>query len=148
MEYVKFVLNNKKISIEIEESELLIDTLRKRLRIKSVKQGCGIGECGTCTVLVDNLPMNSCLLFTKAVENKNVLTLEGIDSEPIEKAFAKFGAVQCGFCTPGMMLVAYSMIKSGEEFSKDDIKRHISGNLCRCTGYNQIIEAIEHVLKN
>ena len=148
MDSVEFYLNNEKIKIEIEDSELLIDTLRNRLKIKSVKQGCGIGECGTCTVLIDNKPVYSCITLTKSVENKHILTVEGIDSEKIEREFAEKGAVQCGFCTPGMMLVAYSMMISGTAPDRDVIKEKISGNLCRCTGYNQIVEAIENVLKN
>jgi len=145
---VKFKLNGKEIEVEIEDGELLIDTLRNRLKIKSVKHGCGIGECGTCTVLLDLKPVCSCLLLTKSVENRSITTVEGIDCEKLKESFATHGAVQCGFCTPGMLLSAYSLLIENKNPSKEEIKERISGNLCRCTGYNQIIEAIENVCKN
>ncbi len=147
MENVGFILNGKNISVEIDDGELLIETLRDRLNIKSVKHGCGIGECGTCTVLVDNLPVYSCLTLTKSIEGKSVLTVEGIDLTGFKKSFLEKGAVQCGFCTPGMILSAYSLFLKNKNPSRDEIKEAISGNLCRCTGYNQIIEAIEDVCK-
>ena len=148
MDIIEFTLNNKKIKLAIKPGELLIDTLRNRLNIKSVKHGCGIGECGTCTVLINNEPVYSCITLTEAIKQQNITTLEGINSENIENAFIETGAVQCGFCTPGMMLVAYSIAIKGEKLDKNEIKERISGNLCRCTGYNQIIEAVENVLKN
>ncbi len=146
MDFVRFELNGNKISVEIESGELLIDTLRNRLNIKSVKQGCGIGECGTCTVLLDNEPVCSCILLSKLVENRKVMTVEGLKHSELKSAFISRGAVQCGFCTPGMLLTAYSIILKKEKLTDAEIKEKISGNLCRCTGYNQIVEAIKDVL--
>ena len=148
MNLVRFILNGKEIEVKVDNGELLIDTLRNRLNIKSVKHGCGIGECGTCTVLIDNNPVYSCLTLTETVKGKSVTTVEGIDSEKLKNSFIEHGAVQCGFCTPGMLLVGYSLLQKKEKITKEKIKEAISGNLCRCTGYNQIIEAIEHVCKN
>ena len=148
MKKVRFNLNGEDVEVKVDDGELLLDTLRDRLKVKSVKHGCGIGECGTCTVLINNEPVYSCLTLTESIEGKSITTVEGITFNELKESFLKTGAVQCGFCTPGMILVAYSLLNKKKNPSKEEIKLAISGNLCRCTGYNQIVEAIENVCKD
>jgi carbon-monoxide dehydrogenase small subunit len=144
---VSCILNHKQISVEIAGGERLLDLLRGKLGLTGTKEGCGIGECGACTVLLDGLPVNSCLVPAAQVRGREILTIEGLRSgdgslHPIQQAFIDAGAVQCGFCTPAMVLNAYALLKQNPSPQEDDIKKAISGTLCRCTGYRQIIEAI------
>ena len=148
MKKVRFNLNGEYVEVKVDDGELLLDTLRDRLKVKSVKHGCGIGECGTCTVLINNEPVYSCLTLTESIEGRSITTVEGIKFNELKESFLKTGAIQCGFCTPGMILVASSLLNKKKNLSKEEIKLAISGNLCRCTGYNQIVEAIENVCKN
>ena len=145
---VRFTLNNKPVEVDVDPRETLINTLRLRLRVKSVKRGCDRGECGSCTVLVNGYPVTSCIMLTIQVNNADVKTVEGLvgDSlfEKLAKSFIESGAVQCGFCTPGILLTAYAGIKQGRIRSAENVKEYI-GNLCRCTGYVKIIEAIARV---
>jgi carbon-monoxide dehydrogenase small subunit len=145
---VRFTLNNKPVEVDVDPRETLINTLRLRLRVKSVKRGCERGECGSCTVLVNGYPVTSCIMLTIQVNNADVKTVEGLvgDSlfEKLAKSFIESGAVQCGFCTPGILLTAYAGIKQGRIRGAEDVKEYI-GNLCRCTGYVKIIEAIARV---
>jgi carbon-monoxide dehydrogenase small subunit len=146
MKKINFTLNGRLRTVEVGDSEILLNVLRERLDIKSVKEGCGIGECGTCTVLIDNEPHYSCLTLASKINGHDVKTVEYLgDAEllhPLQKAFIDSGAVQCGYCTPGMLLSAYSLLMKNGDPSDDEIKEAISGNLCRCTGYIQIVEAI------
>ena len=146
MKRINFTLNGKSAAIEIDDNETLIRALRESLDVKSVKEGCGIGECGTCTVLIDNEPHYSCLTLASKIDGHDVKTVEYLgDAEllhPLQKTFIDSGAVQCGYCTPGMLLSAYSLLLKNGNPSDDEIKEAISGNLCRCTGYIQIVEAI------
>ncbi|HOV90027.1 MAG TPA: FAD binding domain-containing protein [Syntrophorhabdaceae bacterium] len=146
---ITFILNGKKVDCDIEKDERLLYTLRERLSIKSVKEGCGIGECGTCTVLIDDEPHYSCLTLTSKVQGHDVKTVEFLSASgnlhPLQEAFIKAGAVQCGYCTPGMLLSAYSLLIKEKEPSVEKIREAISGNLCRCTGYQQIVEAVQSV---
>jgi carbon-monoxide dehydrogenase small subunit len=148
MRIVTFILNGKKVSVSVEDNELLLHTLRERFSMRSVKEGCGIGECGTCTVLIDNEPRYSCLTLATKADGHDVKTVEYLGSEdalhPLQEAFIEWGAVQCGYCTPGMLLAAYSLLMKSRKPSLEDIREALSGNLCRCTGYIQIAEAIEH----
>lgn len=148
MKTISFVLNGKKISIEVDDNETLLGALRERLGITSVKEGCGIGECGTCTVLVDDEPHYSCLTLASKANGRDIKTVEYLSSSgvlhPLQEAFIKSGAVQCGYCTPGMLLCAYSLLLKNADPDARDIKEAISGNLCRCTGYIQIEEAIKN----
>ena len=147
MKTVRFTLNRKAVSCDVEDNELLLHTLRERLSITSVKEACGIGECGTCTVLVDDEPRYACLTLTAKVEDRDVKTVEFLSDgdllHPLQELFIRHGAVQCGFCTPGMLLVAYSLLLKNTQPGDEEIRRAISGNLCRCTGYVQIVEAIK-----
>ena len=133
----------------MEDHITLLELLRDKLNITSVKEGCGIGECGACTVLLDGKPIYSCLTLALKVDERDVKTVEYLSKDgslsKIQEAFIKNGAVQCGYCTPGMLLCAYALINTKKEITEDVIKEAISGNLCRCTGYIQIIEAIKDV---
>lgn len=141
------IVNHKRITAEIDGGERLLDFLRGKLGLTGTKEGCGIGECGACTVLLDGLPVNSCLVPAAQVSGREILTIEGLRAgdgslHPIQQAFIEAGAVQCGFCTPAMVLNAYALLQQNPSPSEEDIKTAISGTLCRCTGYRQIIEAI------
>jgi carbon-monoxide dehydrogenase small subunit len=141
------IVNRKKIETEIDPRERLLDLLRVNLGLTGTKEGCGIGECGACTVLLDGLPVNSCLVPAAQAEGREVLTIEGIQGEagalhPVQEAFIEAGAIQCGFCTPAMVLNAYALLQRNPHPTEEEIKTAISGTLCRCTGYRQIIEAI------
>jgi carbon-monoxide dehydrogenase small subunit len=141
------VINRKPITAEVNEGERLLDLLRGRLGLTGTKEGCGIGECGACTVLLDGLPVNSCLVPAAQVSGREILTIEGLQAgdgslHPVQQAFIDAGAVQCGFCTPAMVLNAYALLTQNPSPKEEDIKRAISGTLCRCTGYRQIIEAV------
>lgn len=124
----------------------LLDVLRYELGLTGVKEGCGNGNCGSCTVLLDGEPVNSCLVLIGEVEGKEITTIEGLaqDNElhPLQQAFIDEGAVQCGFCTPGMILNAKALMDSNPQPTEQEVRTHISGNLCRCTGYDKIVRAI------
>jgi len=143
---VSFILNGKPVTVDVKPNEILLDTLRLKLNVKSVKRGCERAECGACTVLVDGRPTYSCNLLTVQVEGKEVKTLEGLRDDPIVKEltskFVEHGAVQCGFCTPGFIITAYAVLKSGKELTPENVKKMLEGNICRCTGYKKIIEAV------
>lgn len=143
---IRIKVNGKWQTLSVLGSDLLVDALREGLGLTGTKKGCGKGDCGACTVLMDNLPVNSCLVLAVQADGREVLTIEGLGEEalhPIQKAFVEKGAVQCGYCTPGMVLSAKALLESNPVPSDDEIRRAISGNLCRCTGYVQIIEAIK-----
>lgn len=149
---IRFILNGKEIAVEVPPHWTLLRLLRERLELKGTKEGCGIGECGACTVLLDGMPVNSCLVLAPKVEGRRVETIEGIGNKeslhPLQKSFIEFGAVQCGFCTPGVLMSAKSLLERNPHPTREEIKEAISGNLCRCTGYQQIIEAIEAAINN
>ena len=148
---IKFILNGNPICIAIEEHWTLLYLLREKLGLTGTKEGCGRGECGACTVIVDGLAVNSCLYFGAEVEGKQVLTIEGLAAEngslhPLQKSFVENGGIQCGFCTPGMILSAKALLDENPRPTEADIKQALAGNLCRCTGYVQIIESVEAVV--
>ncbi|MBN2406254.1 MAG: (2Fe-2S)-binding protein [Elusimicrobia bacterium] len=144
---INFILNDNIVNIDIRPDKPLLRMLREDLGIKSVKEGCGRGECGSCTVLVDNKPVASCMVPAGQVHTRKVTTLEGLESsgeiKQIQDAFVKSGAVQCGFCTPGFMISAYSLLTGNPNPEREEIRAAVSGNVCRCTGYTKIIDAIE-----
>ena len=145
---LSFVLNGVEIRIRIEDHLRLIDLLRDELGMTGTKEGCGEGECGACTVLVNGRAINSCLYPALEVEGKEVMTIEGLqDAEnklsAIQMAFVDSGAIQCGFCTPGMIMSAKALLDINPDPSEDEIRDSFQGNLCRCTGYVQIIDAIK-----
>ena len=140
-------VNGVKRSLKIAPNLRLLDLLRDELGLTGTKEGCGIGECGACTVLLDGQAVNSCLVLAGQCAGRQVLTIEGLsDGEklhPLQQAFLDHGAVQCGFCTPGMILSAAALLRDNPSPSEEEIRVAISGNLCRCTGYTQIIEAVQ-----
>lgn len=143
---IKFRLNAKQITLDLPGNERLIDILRERLDLVGTKEGCGKGECGACTVLFDNLPTCSCLVIAAQVDGHEVITIEGLAADrryrKILKAFEETGAVQCGFCSPGMIVSTAALLRKNKKPSREQIKRALAGNLCRCTGYSKIIEAV------
>ena len=137
--------------IKIDEEDRLIDVLREGLKLTGTKEGCGEGECGACTVIMDGVTVNSCMVMAFQAEGKKIITIEGLGTDeeidPIQQAFLEEGAVQCGFCIPGMVLSAKVVLDNNTSPSREEIRESISGNLCRCTGYNKIIDAIERAGK-
>ena len=145
---ISFVLNGVEMRVRIDEHLRLIDLLRDKLGMTGTKEGCGEGECGACTVLVDGRAVNSCLYPALEIEGKDVVTIEGLrDAENklsvLQTAFVESGAIQCGFCTPGMIMSAKALLDANPEPSEDEIRDSFQGNLCRCTGYVQIISAVK-----
>jgi carbon-monoxide dehydrogenase small subunit len=147
---VRFTLNGEPIEVEIESHLTLLQLLRDKLELTGTKEGCGMGECGACTVLLDGKTVNSCIFPALEVEGRRVTTIEGMidvqgNLHAIQKAFIEYGAIQCGFCTPGMVLSAKALLDENPNPSEEEIRNGIAGNLCRCTGYLQIIQAIKAV---
>lgn len=132
--------------VRVKPSETLLDVLRNQLELTGTKEGCGLGECGACTVLLDGKPVNSCLILAMEADGSEILTIEGLaqgeNLHPVQKAFVEGGAIQCGFCTPGMVMATVGLLKENPKPSRKEIKKSLVGNLCRCTGYKKIIEAI------
>ncbi len=152
MGIVNFSLNGKNVTAEVKEGETLLETIRDYFSLTGTKKGCEVGECGACTVLIDGVPTNSCLVLAPLVEGKTVMTIEGLaqDGElhPIQQAFIDEGAVQCGFCTPGMILSAYALLKQNPNPTTEEFKTGLSGNICRCAAYVQIIDAVKAAAKS
>ncbi len=145
---VAFKVNGNLVDVEVQPHWTLLKVLRDELELMGVKQGCGEGECGACTVLVNGAPVNSCIYPVVEAEGKEVLTIEGLADRgrlhPIQQAFLEKAGVQCGFCTPGMIMSAKALLDGNPNPSEDDIRHALAGNMCRCTGYVQIIESIQH----
>jgi len=142
---VSFRVNGEPVELDVKPSELLINTLREKLGLTSVRYGCGIGECGNCTVLVNGEPVLACLTLTVDVDGCEVLTVEGLSKSGltrVQKAFIEEGAVQCGYCTPAFILMAEYLVRSKPEPSIDDVREYLKGVLCRCTGYVNIFKAV------
>jgi aerobic-type carbon monoxide dehydrogenase small subunit (CoxS/CutS family) len=149
---ITFQLNGLEVSATLDGAERLIDLLRGPLGLTGTKEGCGEGECGACTVLLDGRAVSSCLLPAREVEGRAVTTIEGLGGprtglSTIQQAFVDHGAIQCGFCSPGMILAAKALLDAKPDPSEADIRRALVGNLCRCTGYVQIVEAIQHAAR-
>jgi carbon-monoxide dehydrogenase small subunit len=147
---ITFTLNGEAISVEVEAQWTLLYLLREVLELTGTKEGCGYGECGACTVIIDGQAVNSCLFPVMEAEGKAVTTIEGLASKDgqlhqIQTAFINEGAVQCGFCTPGMIMSAKALLDGKEKPTEEEIKDAVAGNLCRCTGYVKIIDAIKSV---
>ena len=146
---ITFTINDELVSLVVEPHWTLLRVIRDELRLTGTKEGCGEGDCGTCTVLVDGKAVNSCLILAVDAEGKTITTIEGLaqggELHPLQKAFIEKGAVQCGFCTPGMILSAKALLDGNPHPSEEEIRSAISGNLCRCTGYVKVIEAIRSV---
>jgi len=146
---IKLVVNKKPYTLKIDPRERLLDVLRTRLGLMGTKEGCGEGECGACTVIIDGKTVNSCLLLAAQADGCDITTIEGVGNRrsphPVQKAFVEVGAVQCGFCTPGMVLSAKNLLDKNAHPSDMEIGIAMSGNLCRCTGYDKILRAVKRV---
>jgi carbon-monoxide dehydrogenase small subunit len=143
---VKFMVNGRSYEVPIEPHMTLVEVLRDKLDITGTKISCGAGECGACTVLIDGKPTLSCLTLAMTAREKNILTIEGLakgsNLHPIQKAFIEHGAIQCGFCTPGMILATKALLDENPNPTREEVKKALAGNLCRCTGYVKIVDAV------
>ncbi len=145
---LKCTVNGKEVQVGFDPRESLLDTLRNRLGLTSVKRGCEVGECGACTVLIDGVATDTCLYLTEWAQGKDILTVEGLQAadgtlNPVQQAFVDEFAVQCGFCIPGLIMSTMEIVNTGKTYSRDEIRKMLSGHLCRCTGYQDVINAVE-----
>jgi aerobic-type carbon monoxide dehydrogenase small subunit (CoxS/CutS family) len=151
MKKISIIVNDKPYTLEIDIGESLLDVLRNRLQFTGVKQGCAVGECGACTVIIDGTAVNSCIYLAVWADGRKITTIEGVGKNgklsKVQQAFIDEGAVQCGFCTPGLVLTTTALVESGRKYTDEEIKKEISGHLCRCTGYQKIYEAVKKSLK-
>ena len=150
---ITLTVNGRQGEYAVDERESLANFLRNEFGLTSVKKGCEVGECGVCTVLVDGKAIDSCIYLAVWAEGKKVLTTEGLvgpkgELSPVQQAFVDEAAIQCGFCTPGLIMTAVEMVGSGKTYTREEIRRAVSGHLCRCTGYENIINAVERALNN
>ena len=143
---IEFELNGKGTSVDVEPMARLLDVLREDLRVTGTKEGCGEGECGACTVLVDGVAVNSCLIPVIQVRKAALTTVEGLESDerlhPVQQAFLEHGGAQCGICTPGFLVMAAEFLASDEVVTEDNVREALAGNLCRCTGYQKIVDSV------
>ncbi len=143
---LSFTLNGRAVTVDVDPRETLFDTLRERLRSTGTKGACLEGECGSCTVLLDGEPVTSCLVMALQVDGRDVVTVEGLADGPqlsaLQEAFVRAGAVQCGYCTPGLLVSATALLRRNPRPSEEQVRQGLAGNLCRCTGYNKIIDAV------
>ena len=142
-----FILNGQKVTMTTKEETTLLEALRDQLHLTAAKEGCGKGECGACTVLLNQKPVNACLVLLSQISNQEITTLEGLLQNKtivkLSKSFEQKGAVQCGFCTPGMMISSFALLEKVKNPSILQITKALEGNICRCTGYKKIIEAVK-----
>lgn len=145
--WVKLKVNGKERQLYIKPNELLLNVLRNELGLMGVKYGCGIGECGACTVLANGQPVLSCLVLAVSMEGQEITTVEGLGKydnlHPLQQSFIDNGAVQCGFCTSGMLLASKSLLDENPDPTEEEIREYLRGNLCRCTGYSAIVKAVK-----
>lgn len=145
---INFTLNGRAMELQVDVRESLLDMLRNRLHLTGTKQGCSVGECGACAVLIDGQSLDSCIYLAVWADGKDIVTIEGLTGADgsltdLQQNFVDKGAVQCGFCTPGFVVSATALLDKNPNPSKDEIRRGLSGNLCRCTGYQKILDAVE-----
>ncbi len=148
---VTFHVNGEEFEVPVAPTDFLVDVIRERIGLTGTKKGCGIGDCGACTVLVDGEPLLSCLTLALSCEGREVTTIEGLAAQgelhPVQRAFVETGAIQCGFCTPGMILSAKALLDRVPNPTADQIQAGLAGNICRCTGYVKILEAVQHAAR-
>ena len=145
---VRFTVNGEPQEVMVETNTLLLHVLRDELGLTGTKYSCGTGQCGSCTVVVDGKPVLSCIVLAVAVDGADIVTIEGLSApegtlDSVQEAFLEHGAIQCGFCTPGLVLMAKDLLDKNPNPSEDDIREHIKGNLCRCTGYVSVVRAVK-----
>lgn len=147
MKNITLTVNGEKRNIDIDENQRLLDLLRDDLHLTGTKEGCGEGECGACTVIMDGETVNSCMVMAFQADGSEITTIEGLEKDgelhPVQKAYIDVGAVQCGFCIPGMVLSTKALLDKNQNPSEDEIREGLSGNLCRCTGYSKMMDATE-----
>ncbi len=151
LKIIHMTVNGEERELAVDERESLLDTLRGRLGLTSVKKGCEVGECGACTVLVDGEAVDSCIYLAMWADGRSVMTVEGLkgpngELSPIQQAFVEEAAVQCGFCTPGLIMSAVEIVGTGKKYNRQELRKLISGHLCRCTGYEKILDAMERIV--
>lgn len=143
---IELIVNGEIYPLEVKPNNTLLNVLRNQLGLTGAKYGCGTGDCGVCTVLVDGKPVSSCLTLAVAVEGRKITTIEGLsqngEMHPIQEEFVRHGAIQCGYCTPGFVLTAKALLDENPEPTREEIRTYVKGNLCRCTGYVKIVDAI------
>ena len=144
---IQITLNGKKTSVEVQAHRLLLDLLRDEIGLTGTKEGCGTGDCGACTVLLNGKPVNSCLILSGELDGAEIVTIEGLkigpELHPVQKAFIQDGGAQCGYCTPGMLMMSKGLLEENPNPTEEDIRFALSGNLCRCTGYAKIVQAVQ-----
>jgi carbon-monoxide dehydrogenase small subunit len=144
---IQITLNGKKTTLEVPNHRLLLDLLRDEIGLTGTKEGCGTGDCGACTVFLNGKPVNSCLVLSGELEGADLVTIEGLkigpELHPIQKAFIQDGGAQCGYCTPGMLMMSKALLDENPNPTEEEIRFALSGNLCRCTGYAKIIQAVQ-----
>ncbi|HEY3302378.1 MAG TPA: (2Fe-2S)-binding protein [Candidatus Binatia bacterium] len=144
---IRITLNGRKTDLEVPTHRLLLDLLRDEIGLTGTKEGCGTGDCGACTVLLNGKPVNSCLIFSGELDGEDIVTIEGLkigpELHPVQQAFIQDGGVQCGYCTSGMLMMSKALLDENPDPSEEDIRFAISGNLCRCTGYAKIVKAVQ-----
>jgi len=149
---ISLTVNGKVYEVAVNPNLTLVDLLRYEMNLTGTKKGCELGECGSCTVIMDGKPVNSCLVLAVQTDGKSILTIEGLESEeglhPLQQSFVDHGSIQCGFCTSGMILSGKNLLENNSSPNEDEIRTAISGNLCRCTGYQKIVEAIKDTSEN
>jgi len=144
---IKIKLNGKAVTLEVQPHRLLLDLLRDEIGLTGTKEGCGTGDCGACTVLLNGRPVNSCLILSGELDGADIVTIEGLkigpEFHPVQKAFIQDGGAQCGYCTPGMLMMSKALLDENLNPTEEEIRFALSGNLCRCTGYAKIIQAVQ-----
>ncbi len=148
---IKMTVNEKQYEVAVKPNQTLLDILRQELGLTGAKRGCELGDCGACTVIMNGKPVNSCLILALEADDAVIETIEGLETEqglhPVQQAFVEKGAIQCGFCSPGMILSSKHLLEHNQNPTEEEIRQAIAGNLCRCTGYQKIIEAIQSCAK-
>lgn len=148
---IRLTINDNDYEVAVDPNQTLVDLLRYDLGLTGTKKGCGMGDCGSCTVIMDGRPVNSCLVLAMQANGRTITTIEGLETQeglhPVQKAFVEKGAIQCGFCSPGMILSAKNLLDKNPKPTEEEIRTAISGNLCRCTGYQKIVDAVKSVGK-
>lgn len=149
---IRLTVNDRAYEVAVEPNQTLVDLLRYQLGMTGTKKGCEMGDCGSCTVILDGKPVNSCLVLAMQAEGRSIQTIEGLETEnglhPVQKAFVEKGAIQCGFCSPGMILSAKALLDENPDPDNQQIRSALSGNLCRCTGYQKIIDAVQSLAQS